>query len=273
MRSVRPQLLVSVRNVDEALAAQRGLSDIIDVKEPLKGSLGRADAEVIGRIHRALSEPRLAASVNGHAAIPAMGGGQSRPATCLSLALGEVLDWRAYGGALVHDYRVMIRAVRPAYLKLGLAGLANRSTLASMGIADWEEAWTAVKALFSGDHEWVAVAYADNERADSPNPLAVCDAAVASQCRVLLLDTFLKDNTTLLDWQSSGELRELRKRTQQHGMLLALAGRVSREVAVELLPIDPDIVGVRGAVCLDGERTSVIDEHRIELLRTALSGG
>jgi len=90
---------------------------------------------------------------------------------------------------------------------------------------------------------------------------------------VLLLDTFLKDSTTLLDWQSKNELLDLRENTQRHGMLLALAGRVSAEVALQLLPIQPDIIGVRGAVCVDGERKSAIDERRIVQLRRALGAG
>jgi len=39
----RPRLLVSVRDRDEALAALRGGADIIDVKDPARGALGRAD--------------------------------------------------------------------------------------------------------------------------------------------------------------------------------------------------------------------------------------
>jgi hypothetical protein len=90
---------------------------------------------------------------------------------------------------------------------------------------------------------------------------------------VLLLDTYLKDGTTLLDWQSLGDLQKLREKTQRHGLLLALAGRVSVEVASKLLPIHPDIIGVRGAVCHGGERKSSIDEQRIRHLRMALSIG
>ncbi len=41
------KLLVSVRSVQEATAALAGGADIIDVKEPQRGSLGRADDHVI----------------------------------------------------------------------------------------------------------------------------------------------------------------------------------------------------------------------------------
>lgn len=48
------KLLVSVRSADEALAALRGGADLIDVKEPSRGSLGQADDETIEHIAQAL---------------------------------------------------------------------------------------------------------------------------------------------------------------------------------------------------------------------------
>ena len=41
---IRPGLLVSVRSAPEARAACRGGATVIDVKEPARGPLGRADA-------------------------------------------------------------------------------------------------------------------------------------------------------------------------------------------------------------------------------------
>ena len=45
-----PRLLISVRNVDEAQLALAGGADLIDIKEPLRGSLGQADSSVIREI-------------------------------------------------------------------------------------------------------------------------------------------------------------------------------------------------------------------------------
>jgi len=46
----RPRLLVSVRNLEEARAAVMGQTDILDVKEPAHGALGRADAATLTAI-------------------------------------------------------------------------------------------------------------------------------------------------------------------------------------------------------------------------------
>ncbi len=46
----RPKLLVSVRSADEAMAALRGGADLIDVKEPLNGPLGKASDHIIADV-------------------------------------------------------------------------------------------------------------------------------------------------------------------------------------------------------------------------------
>ena len=93
-------LLVSVRNSKEALAALAGGADIIDVKEPLAGSLGSATPQIWGEIAQVI--------------------GDRKP---LSAALGELTDW---DGTLPSEpFR---------YVKWGLSGLrgnALRDRLAS----------------------------------------------------------------------------------------------------------------------------------------------
>ena len=49
-------LLVSVRNADEARVALAGGADVIDVKEPNRGSLGAADVEVVAAVVAAVGE-------------------------------------------------------------------------------------------------------------------------------------------------------------------------------------------------------------------------
>ena len=82
------QLLVSVRSAAEALTALEGGVAVIDIKEPDRGSLGRADTEVI------------------HAVIQAVGG------RCpVSAALGEWIE----DAGTISDADL-------TYVKWGLAG-------------------------------------------------------------------------------------------------------------------------------------------------------
>lgn len=82
-------LLVSVRSAEEARAAVQGGAAVIDVKEPRRGPLGRASAEIIRGVRQA---------VPSHVPV--------------SVALGELRDWESdptpFEGV--------------AYQKLGLAG-------------------------------------------------------------------------------------------------------------------------------------------------------
>ena len=246
-----PQLLVSVRDTHEALAALRGGADIIDVKEPASGSLGRASVDVISGITDAM----LPWSSDQLPAIP------------LSLALGEVNEWLDSGTASqIADVPTVIRRAQPHFLKLGLAGLCADIT----DRVTWFDSWMQVRDRFPGGHAWVAVAYADAVRARAPSVAEVCEAAVKSRCRVLLVDTFEKDESTLLDWLTGDELGRLRCMTTDRRLLFALAGRISAATLPRLAEFEPDIVAVRGAVCDRGVRTSTISEGRVRAFRDAL---
>ena len=69
----RPRLLVSVRNAAEVSDAAE--ADLLDLKEPSRGSLGMASPEMFDAVFQAVQR------------LPA----KSRPP--LSAALGEVIDW------------------------------------------------------------------------------------------------------------------------------------------------------------------------------------
>jgi uncharacterized protein (UPF0264 family) len=56
LRPMPPRLLVSVRDAEEARIASAAGADIIDVKEPQKGSLGRAPISVLQQIAKSLPQ-------------------------------------------------------------------------------------------------------------------------------------------------------------------------------------------------------------------------
>jgi hypothetical protein len=207
------RLLISVRSALEAETALAGGADLIDIKEPARGPLGRAEDEVVRSI---------VAAVAGR-----------RP---LSLALGELLD--------------VPQPVPPQFtgwVKIGLAGAAE--------VRDWE----ARLGQFGPGQPLVAGAYADWQRAAAPPPEAVLFAAVRAGCAGLLLDTWNKDGSTLLDWSSLAELTALRSETQRHGLTLAFAGSLRAEHIGCLLPLSPDLLAFRGAACRHGERCAEMD--------------
>jgi uncharacterized protein (UPF0264 family) len=243
------RLLVSVRDPAEALAAVQGGADIIDVKEPNHGSLGRASGETILDIAESL---------------------KSTPDIPLSLALGELTEWFNSEPDLINELRPALSSQSVSFLKLGLSSQANSSSRDSFEGADWITHWMNVRSLMPANIAWVAVAYADHDRAAAPDPEAICDAAIATGCKVLLLDTFVKDGSTLLDWVTPSRLQSLRLKSQSAGVLLALAGKVTEDLLPELMILSPDIIAVRGAVCTDGDRKAAICPDRIRTFKQRL---
>ena len=237
------QLLVSVRNADEAIAAAAGGADVIDVKEPHRGPLGCAAPDVILEIARTLG------NMNG--IVPP-----------LSLALGELIEWQS---GVLSSLQSAIQSASPQFLKLGLA-----EALTTQGVASWITEWQRVRMMISGDHAWVAVAYADHEHADSPAIHAVLEFAVQTGCKVLLIDTHSKTGTSLLDQLTVGELQNIRQQTLGNNLKLALAGGVTTADLPQLLPLQPDIIAVRGAVCAHGDRTASVSKDLVQDFHRAM---
>lgn len=237
--NIRPQLLVSVRSSQEAAAALQGGADIIDVKEPRRGSLGRSDSATIAdvlRFVRAVS-----------------------PETLVSAALGEVSDGADSSLLNTADGQC------PDLLKCGLSQLVDRRE-------SWPVVWNRFRSsvTMSPGTSWVAASYADHERASAPDVVEVLEQGHQSGCPVLLLDTFEKDETSLFDWVSITDLIRLRKRTHDYGMKLAVAGRITSAMLPQVLTIGPDIVAVRGAACEQGNRTSIVTANRVRDLSAEL---
>jgi (5-formylfuran-3-yl)methyl phosphate synthase len=205
------QLLVSVRDAQEAqIALDQGV-DLIDVKEPLAGPLGAARVEVIESI---------AAYVAGR--VP------------LSAALGELLD----GPNISHQLNRCVQ-----YAKFGLAGCGSR--------ADWGDRWRLAIDRLSSAVQPVAVVYADWKRADAPPPRAVLRHAAELGCRTILVDTFDKRHGSLLASFTLEDVARFIGQAQASRMLCVLAGSLGRREIQQLLPLGPDVVAVRGAACRD----------------------
>jgi uncharacterized protein (UPF0264 family) len=221
-----PKLLVSVRDAAEAAAALAGGADLIDVKEPANGSLGRADAAVIAEV---------VAAVGGRVPV--------------SAALGELREC-----PLVAAWEGV--SVGIEFVKWGLSGLLR---------ARWSR-YLSIAAHFLPRGQCVAVGYADWVRADAPRPADViafgCEFA---DIQTVLIDTFMKDGSTLLDWSSPDELVDLVQTTRDAGVRIALAGALGPAEIERLRGAGPDWFAVRGAACAGG-RGGRIEAARVRAL-------
>jgi (5-formylfuran-3-yl)methyl phosphate synthase len=226
-------LLVSVRSEAEVEPALAGGADIIDVKDPERGSLGRADDATLAAVVRAV--------------------GGRRP---VSAALGEWMKGQEIALPNCHGL---------GYVKWGLArchGLAWRDGLALAG-----------KGLRQAipDCKPVAVAYADWRRAEAPPPIEVLDFVRNQGWEVFLLDTYRKDGTTLLDWISKKELSNLLSSCRVKLPKIALAGSLGLQQILLLRDLRPEWFAVRSAACKQGQRNGTIDVDAVRRLVEAIS--
>ncbi len=228
------RLLVSVRSAEEAAVALAAGADLIDVKEPSNGPLGVAHHEVLAAV---------LAVVDG--TVP------------VSAALGE---WSA--SALNDAHWHLELPVQ--FLKWGLAGYGN-----SPG---WGEDLLDTRRQIRTGTEVVLVAYADWEKAKSPPPAEVVKFARRFRYKAVLIDTFLKDGSTLLDALPLPELTELLTSLKKSGIPVALGGSLKLEQLKQLKPLAPEWFAVRGAVCAGGTREGLLDPVRIQKWKAALAG-
>jgi (5-formylfuran-3-yl)methyl phosphate synthase len=231
-------LLVSVRSAEEVAAALAGGADIIDAKEPARGSLGAVSAAVLAAI---------AARTPG--TIP------------LSVALGDCTS-EAEVQAVVDAAQVPGRSA-PVYLKLGFAGVASVERVTELLV-------TAVAAAAEGASARciVGVAYADHREAGALPPEDVLRATRAAGASGFLADTWRKDGRGLLDHLSLARLGGLSLRARAAGLLFAVAGSLDSHAIPHLAAI-ADVLGVRGAACRGG-RSGSVDAERVAELRRQL---
>ena len=230
--ATRTGLLVSVRSAEEVDAALAGGADLIDVKEPARGPLGVAEAEVVAAV-----VDRVAGRVP------------------VSAALGE---WSPNAITEAHWHLEL----KLDYVKWGLAGYPPTP--------GWGEDLLDTRRELPVGMEMVAVAYADWERAKSVPPGEMVKFAKRFRFRAFLLDTFCKDGKTLLDVVKPAVVGELVESLRRVGVKVALGGSLRPEHVKQLKGVSPDWYAVRTSACAAGKRDGVIDTSRVKKWKDAI---
>jgi len=242
-----PFLLVSVRSEAEAVVACAGGCDILDVKEPSRGSLGMAPVEVLAQISARL------------APMP-----QAPP---LSIALGELGEWP-------DDRPLPELPPGIRFLKVGVAGLTRPEVADRLARLQRRFAPTAAIQAPHGTHaapQWILATYADFPAAGSPFPGDLWELAQTRGCVGVLIDTWGKQGPGLTGWLTEDQLHTLRAGARDLGLTLALAGRLTLADIPLLRRVGPEIVGIRSAACVEGNRTGALCAGAMERFRTSLT--
>ena len=228
------EVLVSVRDYQEAALAFAAGVEVIDIKEPRNGSLGMADIDTIGAILEYLPSN-----------------------VCISLALGELDELTSSNTDGMFEFLADSRKVK--YVKIGLAAMTKYS--------DWELRWAVMCKQLADSITPVAVVYADHWIAGAPLPEMVIAAGHRLNCGAVLVDTYDKSSGNVFEHLDVHELTILSHRARQYGMRFVLAGSIDDSCISKAVRIGPDIIGVRGAVCRSGVRESEICFDAIKKFR------
>lgn len=227
------KLLVSVRSEDEARLAQASGASIIDVKEPGQGPMGRAAFSVWRHVRGAVG-----------ADVP------------VSVALGELTEWVGPSSPVLPDDAWDGISFR----KLGLAGVGS----------DWPVLWENLRARLdeASGSPWIAVIYADWQAARSPRPEEILSVAHESTTiKGVLVDTWNKGHRPRVAPANHVWLDRFSR--DRRGKILAIAGSLGLDTIPGLESLAPDIVAVRGAACVGGDRRAGIDAMRVTTLAKA----
>lgn len=132
---------------------------------------------------------------------------------------------------------------------------------------EWRACLTALAPL-ARQYRLIAVLFADQAM-----EVDRLEAIAAAGFSGAMLDTMDKRRGSLRQVQSDAALAEFVAQTRRYGLLSGLAGSLRREDIPHLLPLQPDYLGFRGALCRGRERTARLDGEAVAAIRDLLGGG
>ena len=221
-------LMVSVQDLPEALEALHGGADIVDVKNLQEALVGSAHPGVVKEVREAIPLDRHA-----------------------SVTLGVVPDqvgtvaMAVYTAGVLKATSVKVGFMTTEYDRAVEILLASR------------------EALGGFDTKLIGSLFADNPLYDGLDPHRMVELASDGRCDGFLVDTLTKDGRNLFDFLSEEDLRDMVFEGKQLGMSTALSGHLRIDNLDELARINPDIVGVRGAVCQKSDRNSAVHREAV----------
>lgn len=212
-------LMVSVQDLQEAREAVEGKADIVDVKNLQETLVGSNFPPVVKEVRSAISN-------DIHVSVT-LGVVPNQPGT-VAMAV--------YGAAALNATSVKVGFLQTEY-DLALKILRE-----------------CKKALSGSNTKLIAATFGDSHLYNGIDPKLVVRLAKESGSDGILIDTLTKDGRNLFDFIDEKTLKSLVDEGKEAGMSTALSGTLRIGDLDTLMRINPDIVGVRGAVCTKGDR-------------------
>jgi len=224
-------MLASVNSLQEAQLALDAEVDIIDLKQPSKGALGALEINLIKTIVTA---------INGVCPISATIGDLPMQPDSVFKAVDDMVNTGV-------DY------VKIGFFPDGdwLATLQKLHSHTDL----WQQQRTGL----------IAVLFADTQ----PD-LTILSTLKNSGFKGVMLDTMDKQKGSLTQVMAPVTITQFVKLTRQHQLLCGLAGSLKADDIAKLMPLNPDYLGFRGALCNQHNRTAQLSQSAVIKIKQAI---
>jgi len=224
-------MLASVNSLQEAQLALDAEVDIIDLKQPSKGALGALEIDLIKTIVTA---------INGVCPISATIGDLPMQPDSVFKAVDDMVNTGV-------DY------VKIGFFPDGdwLATLQKLHSHTDL----WQQQRTGL----------IAVLFADTQ----PD-LTILSTLKNSGFKGVMLDTMDKQKGSLTQVMAPVTITQFVNLTRQHQLLCGLAGSLKADDIAKLMPLNPDYLGFRGALCNQHNRTAQLSQSAVIKIKQAI---
>jgi len=151
------------------------------------------------------------------------------------------------------------------------------STMAATGVdyvkigffpgGDWLGSIRGLAEITRQGHALIAVLFADT-RPD----FAIVETLASAGFRGVMLDTMDKRRGSLTELMAVDELQRFVRAAKACSLLTGLAGSLKAGDIAELLPLNADYLGFRGALCRESNRNAALDEGQVLKIKELLTG-
>lgn len=228
------KIMISVVSKEEALLAYKNKAQLIDIKNPIEGSLGAQNPIVIKEIVDSIPH-----NIE------------------ISATVGDV----PFLPCTVAQAVYAVASLGVDYVKLGLKGCKSIENVKQIV----SELIKAIKPFKKT--KLIIGCYADYKEAETLSPLDILKGIGNMDVKGILIDTLTKDGRNLFDFLREEELEEITNEAHKNNLLCALAGSIKLEHIDKLKKIGADISGVRGAICENGRMGRLLPDKIEQFVR------
>ena len=222
---INSNMLVSFKSQSEISEKNLKLVDILDLKNPLKGSLGDWKISEIKNVVKIFGKEKM-----------------------ISATIGDTSDLKK----VIQKIKIFDE-LKLDFIKFGVFKKNTKQMLKFLSNIN----------SYNFKTELVPVIFVDNS-ITLDTAFKNLESFKTFKFNFLLLDTFSKKSGDLIYNCSLNYLSRFLERSSKFGLSVGLAGKLKKSQVPNLLKLKPKIIGFRSAVCEKNDRNEKISEVKLE---------